>query len=64
MAKIIIDLSGPEGNAFFILGKAKLLSQEHNLNWTEIKEEMTTGDYDNLCLVFKKHFSEWATLKD
>jgi len=49
-----LDIGGPKGNAFYILGMVgKLTSKELA---TKIREEMKTGDYNNLLTVFKKHF--------
>jgi len=53
-----IDLTGPDGNAFVLLGLAKSFSKQLNLNWEEISEEMKSGDYENLIKVFDKYFGE------
>ena len=53
-----IDLTGPDGNAFVLLGLAKSFSEQLNLNWEEISEEMKSGDYENLIKVFDKYFGE------
>ena len=60
----IITLSGPQGNAFYLLGVAQKLCKQHNLNWEEVQQEMQSSDYDNLLKVFKKNFSEWVIVKD
>lgn len=58
---ITIDLSGPQGNAFYILGVAdKLMKQK---GFTEdmkkdVLDEMKSGDYDNLCSVFEQTFCD------
>ena len=49
---IEIDLTGPQGNAFYILGVAKNLCKQTGVDFKPIMEEMTSGDYDNLIKVF------------
>ena len=59
---ITIDLTGPQGNAFYLLGTAKNLAKQLDLNGLEIMEEMKSGDYENLLEVFDKHFGCVVTL--
>ena len=59
---ITIDLTGPQGNAFYLLGTAKNLSNQLGLNGVEIMEEMKSGDYDNLVNTFDKYFGSIVTL--
>jgi len=59
---ITIDLTGPQGNAFYLLGTAKNLAKQLGLNGTEIMEEMRSGDYENLLEVFDKNFGMIVTL--
>lgn len=54
--KRVIDLRGPDGNAFALLGYAKSFARQMELEWEPIHNEMTSGNYDNLVAVFKKHF--------
>ena len=60
--EITIDLTGPQGNAFYLLGTAKNLAKQLGLNGTEIMEEMRSGDYENLLEVFDKNFGMIVTL--
>ena len=56
-----IDISGPDGNAFVILGYAANLSKqlEFSKEKTElIQSEMKSSDYDNLIQTFDKYFGE------
>lgn len=62
LARIQIDLSGPEGNAFALLGCARKLSRQLELNGDNIHAEMTASDYDNLIQVFEKHFGKYVDL--
>ena len=59
---ITIDLTGPQGNAFYLLGTAKNLAKQLELNGLEIMEEMQSGDYENLVEIFDKHFGNIVTL--
>ena len=59
---IEIDLTGPEGNAYVLLGYAKQYAKQLGLNYEEIEKEMTSGDYENLVQTFDKHFGEFVTL--
>ena len=57
--KQVIDLTGPEGNAFYLLGTAKRycgyldLSSEKT---EEILTELKSGDYEHLIKTFDKYF--------
>ena len=59
---LTIDLSGPEGNAFAVLGTAKNLAKQLDKDWKQIQDEMTSGDYDNLLDVFEREFGSVVTL--
>jgi hypothetical protein len=59
---IEIDLTGPQGNAFYLLGTAKKLANQLGLNSNEILNEMQSGDYENLIQVFDKNFGSFVTL--
>ena len=50
----LIDISGPDGNAFFIVGMVQRAMREAKVPSEEIArylEEATSGDYENLCAV-------------
>ena len=59
---ITIDLTGPQGNAFYLLGTANNLAKQLGLNGKEIMEEMKNGDYENLINAFDKYFGNIVTL--
>ena len=59
---LTIDLSGPEGNAFAVLGVAKNLAKQLDKDWEKINAEMTSGDYDNLIDVFDREFGSVVSL--
>jgi len=63
--KITIDLTGPEGNAFVLLGKAGSFAKQLGWNKDQIKDlhkRMTSGDYENLVSEFDKAFGTIVTL--
>lgn len=59
---IIIDLTGPEGNAYCLLGYASSYAKQLGLDKDEIEKEMTSGDYEHLVETFDKHFGHFVTL--
>jgi len=59
---ITIDLTGPQGNAFFLIGTATKLARQLDLNEYEVLNEMKSGDYENLLQVFDKNFGSIVTL--
>ena len=59
---IEIDLTGPDGNAFFLLGTAGRLAKQLGLNSKEIQAEMMRGNYEHLVGVFDRHFGNFVTL--
>mgnify|MGYP003633986865 FL=1 len=60
---MIIDLNGPDGNAFALLGFAKSFAKQLKLDGEKIADEMTSGDYENLIEVFDKHFGAFVILE-
>tara|TARA_R110000868_G_scaffold374252_1_gene638641 strand:- start:247 stop:465 length:219 start_codon:yes stop_codon:yes gene_type:complete len=61
--QIVIDLTGPQGNAFFILAQVKPLAKMLGLEDKAICDEMTSGDYENLIKVFDKYFGKYVILE-
>lgn len=59
----IIDLTGPQGNAFFLLAAAKDYSRQLGLNFNQINSEMISGDYEHLIQTFDKHFGHFVILE-
>lgn len=58
-----IDLTGPDGNAFFLLGTAAKWGKQMGLDVEKVNEEMTSGDYENLISVFDKYFGSICDLE-
>ena len=59
---IEIDLTGPDGNAFVLIGTAGNLAKQLGLDGKAIRTEMMAGNYENLINVFDKHFGNFVTL--
>ena len=59
---IEIDLTGPNGNAFYLLGAAGNLAKQLGMHSKSIREEMMKGDYEHLVNTFDKHFGHFVTL--
>ena len=59
--KLSVDLTGPEGNAFVLIGYARKWSKQLELNPDEVEKEMMSGDYENLVSVLEKHFGSVVT---
>jgi hypothetical protein len=59
---IEVDLTGPQGNAFYLIGLAQNLSKQLGFNSKEIVNEMMSGDYENLIRVFDSNFGSIVTL--
>jgi hypothetical protein len=57
-----IDLTGPDGNAFVLLGTASNLAKQLGLDSNAIQTEMMNGDYEHLVNTFDKHFGHLVTL--
>ena len=60
--KIEIDLNGPEGNAFALMGHARHFAKQLGLNGDDIIAEMTSGDYEHLLETFDKYFGDFVDL--
>ena len=67
--KIIVDLTGQDGNAFCLIKLAsdlcKKLKNENKLNYNfdNIYKQMTSGDYENLVQTFDKYFGSFVILE-
>jgi|TARA_B100000424_G_C22793982_1_gene426271 spore maturation protein SpmB len=63
---IVVDLTGPDGNAFALIGLATRLAKQlgidsHTIN--VIKTKMMSGDYEHLLKVFDKYFGDFVILE-
>ena len=66
--KMIIDLTGQDGNAFCLIGLANDLCKKLNrmgadYNFEDIYNDMTRADYENLVRVFDDNFGHLVILE-
>tara|TARA_B100000497_G_C7455608_1_gene282012 strand:- start:169 stop:384 length:216 start_codon:yes stop_codon:yes gene_type:complete len=61
--EIIIDLTGPDGNAFALMGYANRFARQIGIDPEPILAEMQSGDYENLLEVFDKNFGSFVILE-
>lgn len=62
-SKPVIDLTGPEGNAFALMGMATRWGKQLSKTKPEIDaiiKEMTSGDYEHLLEVIDREFGEYV----
>ncbi len=63
--KVKLNLSGPQGNAFFLLGYAQKLAAQLEYTPEQLESVMTdmkSGDYENLIQRFDKEFGMFVDL--
>ena len=60
---IVIDLTGPDGNAFVLMGKTKGLAKQLKFDSNKIINEMMSGDYEHLIQVFDRYFGDYVILE-
>jgi hypothetical protein len=62
--RIEIDLTGPNGNAFALMGIARNIAKQldragaNDVEIDVIIKDMMSGDYEHLLEVFEKHFGD------
>lgn len=60
-----LDLRGPDGNAFALMGYARSLMRQMEYEPEEIQavlDEMTAGDYHDLVDTFVRHFGDFVDI--
>ena len=61
--EIVIGLTGPDGNAWFLLARATRLAKDLGLNPFKVLDEMKEGDYEHLIKTFDKYFGDYVILE-
>lgn len=61
--EIIIDLTGPDGNAFALMAYASRFAKQLGKDDKAIREEMMSGDYEHLLEVFDREFGTFVVLE-
>ena len=64
--KLTIDLTGPDGNAYYLMGTACNLMKQLKFTPEEAEgviDKMKSSDYENLIKVFDKYFGKVVDLE-
>lgn len=64
--EFVIDLTGPDGNAFVLMGNAKTFAKQLGFTPEEITvmlNDMMSGDYEHLVQVFDDNFGSIVVLE-
>ena len=59
----IIDLTGPQGNAFYLMAYANKNARKIGLVGSAIIEEMKQGNYEHLVETFDRYFGDYVILE-
>ena len=65
-SEIILDLNGPDGNAFALMGHAMNFGKQLGFSKLAIDgiiEEMKLSDYEHLVQTFDKYFGDYIVLE-
>ena len=62
-SKPIIDLTGPEGNAYALMAYAERFAKDLKLDPKPILDDMMSGDYVHLVDVMEKHFGDYIIME-
>ena len=57
-----IDLTGPDGNVFNLIGIGGRLCKQLGLNSEMFTRRMVSGDYENALATFEEYFGDYVTL--
>jgi hypothetical protein len=60
--QIEIDLTGPDGNVFYLIAQGGRYCKQLGLNSEVFTRRMMSGDYENAIKVFEEYFGEFVTL--
>lgn len=64
--QVVINLTGPEGNAFCLMGYAKKWGRELGYSSSDIElmiSDMMSSDYEHLVEVLDSHFGKYIILE-
>ena len=59
----VIDLTGPQGNAFYLLATAGRYARQLGISESVVINEMQAGSYENLIEVFDRYFGDYVILE-
>ena len=58
----VIDLTGPQGNAFYLLAQADRYARQLGIDSNTVINQMNASDYENLVQVFDRYFGDYVIL--
>ena len=58
--KQVLNLEGPEGNAYVLLGTCRRYAIELGMDWDTIEPEAKSGDYIHLVKTLQTYFGNWV----
>ena len=61
--KQTVDLTGPQGNAFYLLGTASKLCKQLEIEDDIILDDMRSADYEQLIDTFDNYFGDLVDLE-
>ena len=61
--KQVVDLTGPQGNAFYLLGLASKLCKQLQMEDDIILQDMKMGGYEHLITTFDDYFGDYIDLE-
>lgn len=54
-----LDLTGPDGNAYVVLGVCRSIALQLHMDWEPIQKEAMSGDYEHLVKTLDSHFGDY-----
>jgi len=61
--ELVIDITGPDGNAYALMAYAERFARQLGLDSEKIIKEMMSSDYENLLQVFDSNFGSFVILE-
>lgn len=58
--KVVVNLDGPDGNAFVLRAYAKKWCEQTGDDWKELDDILTSGDYKHLVKTLDKMFGDYV----
>ena len=62
ITEIVIDLTGSDGNVFYLIGQGRKFCKQLGLDANEFTTKMMSADYENAVTTFDEYFGEFVTL--
>ena len=61
--KIQLDLTGEDGNVFYVMGLGKKIADKIGIDFDPICKDMMSKDYGHAIRVFEKHFGDFVDIE-